>query len=294
MIKTAVIGASGYIGQHLFHHYRKTFNDCIGTSFSNAHSDLCFFDLRNPQSDNLKLVDTDHRAVIIASAKPNIAWCEAYPKESYELNVMGTLKLIQQLEKQNIHVMFFSSDYVFDGKKGDYHDKAEPSPNTEYGRQKAEVERELPNITQNFTILRLSKIYGTTWKDNSLIDNLAADLSAQRTIKVADDQFFSPTHVDDVVLMTTYIQEQKIKGLINLCHSNCYSRYQIAHKLCKKMNIKPNLIERISLHDLKGMENRPLNTSLVCSSILNELQIKFWRMQDAIDRVALNWASKKG
>ena len=147
MIKTAVIGASGYIGSHLFRKYRTKFPDCVGTNFLQMKEGLIPFDLREPKVEDLKLEETQHKAVIISSAKSNIAWCEANPKESYQLNVRGTLQLVKQLEKLSLHILFLSSDYVFDGQTGSYSDQAPINPITEYGRQKAEVERELPNLT---------------------------------------------------------------------------------------------------------------------------------------------------
>ena len=139
MIKTAVIGASGYIGAHLFRKYRETFPDCIGTGFSRSGQDLISFDLRQPKLEALRLEETGHQAVIIASAMPNIAWCEAHPQESYELNVQGTLELVKQLGKTSLKTYFLSSDYVFNGETGNYSDTAPTSPNTEYGRQKQQL-----------------------------------------------------------------------------------------------------------------------------------------------------------
>lgn len=293
MRKTAVIGASGYIGAHLFRKYRETFPDCIGTGFSRAGQDLTPFDLRDPENTSLRLAETGHQALIISSAMPNVAWCESHPQESYELNVQGTLKLAKQLAKTSIKVYFLSSDYVFDGKTGNYSDQAETSPITEYGRQKAEVERELPQITDHYAILRLSKIYGTSWKDKTLLDDLAASLLGGQTMTVATDQFFSPTHVDDVVAMTLYIQEKNAAGVINLCHSQAYSRYQIAQKLAETLQISPSLLKSTPLHAIPGMDNRPLNTSLICSPMLQALQASLWSIDKAVQAVALNWSQSK-
>lgn len=292
MIKTAVVGASGYIGQHLFNKYRQYYPDCIGTTFTKPRANLVFFDLRNPNSECLRLAETQHEAVVIASAKPNIGWCEANTKEAYALNVLGTLKLVEQLAKHAIHIIFFSSDYVFNGEEGQYTEQAETNANTEYGKQKAEVEREIPNLSNNYTILRLSKIYGTTYQDNTLLDNLAAELIKGKTISVASDQFFSPTFVDDVVQMTLFTQEQKIRGLRNLCYSVPYSRYQIALSLAEKLNVAPNLINKICLHSLPGMEKRPLNTSLLCSTLFHSLQSSLLPMEQAIQRTVANWQNK--
>lgn len=289
MIKTAVIGASGYIGRHLFRQYRNAFPDCLGTAFSRAADGLTKFDLRHPDVSCLKLEETGHQAVIISSAMPLIGWCEAHPKESYELNVSGTLSLAKELAKLSIHVIFLSSDYVFNGKTGGYSDKAETSPITEYGRQKAEVERELPNITDNYTIARLSKIYGTTWNDKTIIDDIAMSLVEGKKIKAAMDQFFSPTHVDDVVSMILHMQELGMKGLVNVSYENKYSRHQIATKLVDLLGVSPGLLESVRLHSISGMENRPLDTSLICSPCFQSMQSSFWSMEKAIQQVANNW-----
>lgn len=288
-MKTAVIGASGYIGKHLLKKYRETYVDCIGTGFSHINNGLVSFDLRNPNVTSLKLKDTGHDAVVIASAIPNIAKCESFPQESYELNVTGTLKLVEQLDKLSIKTFFLSSDYVFNGDTGQYSDQAETNPNTEYGRQKAEVEKRIPDLTDNYAILRLSKIYGTTWQDKTLLDDMAASLMRGEKITVAADQFFSPTHVDDVVAMLLYIQKEQIKGLVNLCHNNAYSRAQLAYQLAEKLPVSAALLHEVKLHSIPAMQNRPLNTSLVCSSCLQDLQPSLKSIENAIDIIALNW-----
>lgn len=290
MKKTAIIGASGYIGSHLLKKYREVFPDCIGTGFSQVKQGLTPFDLCHPDIDALKLKETGHEAVLIASAKPNIGWCESHPEASYALNVKGTLELVEQLDKQSIPVIFYSTDYVFNGEEGQYTDRSPTSPVTEYGRQKAEVERELPNITNNYTILRLSKIYGTAWKDNTLIDGLAADLINGKTLTVATDQFFSPTHVDDVVAMTLFSQEKGLTGLYNLCNSRPYSRYQIARLLVDALGVSASLLKTVSLRSISGMESRPLNTSLVCSSVFQSLSTPQITVEESVRCVAANWS----
>ncbi len=290
MIKTAVIGASGYIGSYLFRAYREVFPDCVGTSFSNNANDLTFFDLRTPDLDGLKLNESGHEAAIIASAMPNVNWCESHPKESYELNVQGTLQLVKQLERKSLTTIFLSSDYVFNGDKGSYSDTAETHPITEYGRQKAEVEREIPNLTNNYMILRLSKIYGLEWKDGTLIDSLAADFRQNKKIMAATDQFFNPTFVNDVVSLVIFAQHHKARGLFNLCNNNKSSRYDIANKLAVSLNVHSSLLQAAPLHSITGMEKRPLNTSLECSTLFKQLQLSLLSIEDAIQHVSTNWS----
>jgi dTDP-4-dehydrorhamnose reductase len=288
-IKTAIIGATGYIGSCLLKRYRYFFSDCIGTGFSNNQENLITFDLRYSDINELNLEETGHEAVIMAAARSDVAWCENYKKESYNLNVKAILKLAKQLEEKNIQLIFFSSDYVFDGRVGNYSDVSEVNPMTEYGKQKAEIEKELPNITSNYIILRISKVYGTIWKDNTLLDSLTGSFFKKEPITVAIDQFFSPTYIDDIVSMTIYAQEQKVRGLFNLCANNAYSRHQIAQKIANELQFPSNCLQISPLHLIRGMKNRPLNTSLKCSSIFTPYQSSFLSIDNAIKIVAKNW-----
>ena len=65
-------------------------------------------------------------------------------------------------------------------------DDAMTTPLNEYGRQKAEVERLLPEVCQgNCLILRLGKVYGTTPGDGSLLDEMATLLLAREVPPLA-------------------------------------------------------------------------------------------------------------
>ena len=122
MLKTAVIGASGYLGRHLWQSYRRVFPDCLGTGFSNVELGLQRFDIRDPEVTPLKLEETGHQAVLIASARANINYCQQEPSAAYAVNVTGTLELMRRLGRTPLQVIFLSSDYVFKGASGDYDD----------------------------------------------------------------------------------------------------------------------------------------------------------------------------
>ena len=109
MIKTAIIGASGFIGSHLIRKYKSKYPDCIGTSFSSDVTNLLKFDLRNPNIKPLDLELTGHKAVIITSFKANIPYCENEPRKAYEVNVEGMLQLIKNLSSNSKNIRAFVS-----------------------------------------------------------------------------------------------------------------------------------------------------------------------------------------
>ena len=105
MIKTAVIGASGFIGNHLINKYRLQYPDCVGTSFSNNKTNLLKFDIKNPNIEPLNLERSGHKAVIIAAFKSNIFYCENEPSKAHEVNVDGMLQLIKNLSQTSLKII---------------------------------------------------------------------------------------------------------------------------------------------------------------------------------------------
>jgi dTDP-4-dehydrorhamnose reductase len=288
VIKTAVIGASGYVGRNLLQAYRSQFPDCVGTTFSAEIPDLRRFDIRKPDVAALRLEDARHQAVLIASAKPNIAYCEQNKEAAYAINVKGTLELIRQIGRTRMQAIFLSSDYVFEGKVGPHDDDHPTRPTTEYGRHKAEVERELPSLANNYLVLRLSKIYGTKKGDKTLLDEMAAQLAGGSEVHAAYDQIFCPTNVEDLVSAILRIQDRGLQGVINVCNPERWLRCDIAMALAEAMRADCSLVKRISLYDIPVMAGRPLDTSMK-STRLAALRPRFAPLRSDIERVAASW-----
>jgi dTDP-4-dehydrorhamnose reductase len=284
MIKTAIIGASGFIGRHLWASYRREFPDCVGTSFSHPRPGLTPFDLRTPNLAALHLEDTGHKCVLITSAKPNINYCEENRDAANAVNVTGMLKLIEQIGRSSMSVIFLSSDYVFGGTTGQYADDADTNPTTEYGRQKVAVERAIPSLTDRYLILRLSKIYGLEKGDGTLLDDMAHTLAEGRPMMAAADQFFCPTEVGDLVRVIQTAQENESRRVLNICSPETWSRYEIACALADAMHLDCARITRCNLDDIPAMRNRPHNTSMRCSTLP-----AFPPLKEHIELVAGNW-----
>jgi len=289
-VKTAVLGASGFIGRHAWKSYRQSFPDCLGTACSNLRPDMTRFDIRESNLASLRLGETGHQAVLIASAVSSNEYCERRSAEAYDVNVRGTLEIIRQLGQTPLQVIFLSSDYVFDGRTGRYRDGDETCPVVEYGRQKSLVEKEIPSLVDDYLILRLSRVYGVQKADGTLLDEMACSFAAGRAVEAAADQFFCPTLVAELVSAIQAIQGLGLKGLMNLCSGEVWSRYDIARAMAAAMHVDPKLVKKISLDKLPTMKGRPRNTSIVCTRLQEETEVSFTPLRDCILRVAANWS----
>lgn len=291
MIKTAVVGASGFVGRHLWTAYRTAFPEAIGTTFSAADPRLVPFDIRQPDLAALRLEEQGYGAVLISSAKPNVAFCEQHPQESRAVNVTGTLELLRQIGRTSLQAIFISSDYVFDGTAAPYDDGAPTGPTTEYGRQKAEVERQIATLAENHLVLRLSKTFGLAKGDRTLLDDMACTLAAGRPVQAATDQRFSPTWIDDAVRAILAVQERGLRGVVNLCSPETASRYDIASGLARELGIDQDLVQAVRLHDIPSMTGRPLDTRLTPARLLLETGVRFTPLEECLRRSAEYWRS---
>ena len=288
-VKTAVIGASGNVGRYLWRSYRSAYPDCVGTSFSNPGEGLTFFDIRKPDLAALRLEETGHKAILISSAKANVSYCEQQLDAARAVNVEGTLELIRQAGRTSLQVIFFSTDYVFEGIQGPHDDDAPLRPTTEYGRQKVAVETALPSLVKNYLVLRLSKIFATEKGDRTLLDDIASNLAEGRVVRAARDQIFCPTYAGDLVQAVHGIQARGLQGAMNVAHPRRWSRADVAIAMARSLQANPALVEVISLYDIPAMAGRPRDTSMACSRLMREVGPTFHPLETFIERVAANW-----
>ena len=287
-MKTAIIGASGFIGSHLLLRHRSRNPDCVGTCFRRTRDDLTVFDLREPDIQPLRLVETGHEAVVIAAAQTGTDASE-HDRNAARVNVQGTLDLIGQLGRQGMYVVFLSTDNVFDGKVGGYSDHSPPNPPMAYGRHKWEVEREIGNLCERYTVVRLSKTFGLRKGDGTLLDEMASTLAAGECISAAYDLIFSPTWVQDVVEAIVTIQDRELRGIINVANSEAWSRYAIGVAVAEALGVDLDRVLRISFSELQVSKDRPLNTSLKCDRLKAEFNIIFRPLRKCVERAANNW-----
>ena len=296
MIKSAVIGASGFVGKHLLKSYRTKFPDCIGTYNSQMQEGLTYFNLLNPDLSALNLESQGYKAVIASAANTDITLCESLkgktPNRAKEVNVDGMIKLIEQVRKTQLKLIFFSTDYAFKGDTGNYDDLDEREPTTEYGKHKVLIEKEIEKRCENYLIIRLSRVFGTDKGDNTIIDDLARKMTNGENVRVAGNQFYCITHIKELIQAIHLVQKKDLSGKMNICGYERWSRYEIALALqeeFKKRGItKLGEITEIDLYDIPSLVGRPLETSLTCSK-LKKYGFNFRPISESISKVVDNY-----
>ena len=287
--RTAVFGL-GTIGQALAEAHARLDPDSPAVARTGTRFTL---DLAASRFELPPLPEMGVRHALLAGGVTGLAACEADPAGARRVNVDGMLRLAERLADMGITVVWFSTDYVFDGLAREYADEAPASPLNEYGRQKAEVEARLPLVCAgNCLILRLGKVYSTTPGDGSLLDEMAGLLAGGRPVRAARDQVFAMAHLSDVTGVVLALQARQARGLYNLCAPEAVSRLEVAQSMATAMGAPAGLVLPISLDDLNESFRRPKRVVLRGARLERECPHAFIPLAESVRRLAGAYAAK--
>jgi len=252
-----VVGGDSQIGAVLSNYWQEN-NIPFHTSTRHKKmvTDNCkLIDLNNSDTfQNLKI----YKSAIICAAVTDIAYCEKNPNRTRKINVEGTVELVKQFSKKGTHILFLSSNQVFDGRNPMQKPNAPRRPVTEYGRQKVEVETFIENFS-NACILRMTKVIHPGL---GILRRWEKSLSEGQPILAFTDLSVSPISINDVIKKIDLLVRQKAKGIFQISGSNDMSYFEFAKDFATSNGFPKELVRKDS-YKKKLQFTPPVFTSLV-------------------------------
>jgi dTDP-4-dehydrorhamnose reductase len=225
-----------------------------------------FLDLLSPLDDWRPPEATS--AVCIFAGIPRLAACAANPQASSHINVTRTLALVDRLLAQDIHVLFLSSNQVFDGTRAHVPADAPHSPVSEYGAQKAATETALFARMQAgapIAILRLAKVMSP---DMVLLRGWIDALRQGKPIHAFRDMLMAPVPMaltSDAILA---LLEGKSTGIFQLTGPRDVTYADAGRYLAKCIGADQDLVEETgALDNGQPPGSTPRNTTLDSSAL---------------------------
>jgi dTDP-4-dehydrorhamnose reductase len=202
-MKIVILGAGGRLGSALLRHYRGKF-DLIGFS----HSELDFSDL-DGLHEKLRTLNFD--LIINAAGFTKVDLCETQPDRAFLINAEAPRVLAEICDEKNARLIHFSTDYVFDGEKGEpYTEEDEASPISIYGESKLAGEKNvLAGQNQNL-VVRVSWVFGPDRP--SFIDAMIQQAQENEEVAAVADKFSTPTFTLDIAGMLPRFFDGNIPG----------------------------------------------------------------------------------
>ena len=269
MIKIVITGSNGLLGQSLLNLLLKNKEEYQIFGFSrgenrSGRSDFSYVSIDITDKEKLKqqLIDIKPDFIVNTAAMTQVDDCETHKEACDLLNVSVVKWLMEISEEIKSHLIHLSTDFIFDGKKGYYKETDPPNPLSYYGLSKLKSEEVLVNSKINYTILRTILVYGKVFdmSRSNIVLWVKAMLEQNKEITIVNDQFRTPTYVEDLALACKISIDKKAKGIFNISSSKLLSVYEIAQEIADAFQLDKTLIKPISTSTLNQTAPRPAKT----------------------------------
>ena len=271
-MRALVIGASGLVGSHIFNLCKSRDWSTIGTHFTYKTNNLIYLDIRSEYLVRSIFRDFSPNLVFLPAFCANVDYCEANEIESHKVNVLGSNTIIKYCQLFQSKLVFYSSDYIFDGSSGTYSEYDKPSPICVYGQQKLLVESLIQKALSDYLIVRTTGVYGWERQNKNFVARLIKSLQQKELILVPTDQFSTPTLVNDLVTVTMMLHDKNVSGVFHIAGTTYLSRYQFALQVAHIFNLNRSLIQPVRTANLGQFSPRPLQGGLYSLKLDSELQ----------------------
>lgn len=286
MKKVLITGAGGQLGSSM------ELEDFIMITTSRFHNDAvesptidADLDITNEYQVKTIIAENDPDIIVHLAAMTNVDGCELNPDQAYEVNVRGTVNLLNHF---NGKFVLLSTDYVFDGNEGPYSENDTVNPKNVYGKTKLEAERKVREFSADWLILRTNVVWniGGQYKA-SFVDWLVEELDEGNQVRIVTDQWNNPTHTEDLGCVINELLKHDASGLYHYGSAEVLNRYDFARLIANIYNLDENLIKPIMTQELNQLAKRPLRSGLKTNKIERDFAIIPAVLREDIEKIAL-------
>lgn len=288
MEKILITGISGFLGWNLarcLNEQYRIYGICLDSSVSIPGVETFAFDLSEWSKIERLCQAVNPTVIVHTAAYSNPDYCELHHKEALTLNTFATREMAKAANRLGCRLIYTSTDFVFDGKRGGYSEADDPAPVNYYGKTKFLGELEITNHCSHYVALRIGTLYG---RGNGIRPNffetMEKQLRAGERPSCIVDQYRTFLFVEDAVqAIGQLIGQTSIKGLFHLGGPERASRFQFAEKLCATLGVPASLIDEVRLADSASAAPRPPDCSLNSSKIQKTLELNLSSISQALD-----------
>lgn len=203
-------------------------------------------------------------AVLNCAAYTDVDASETNVEQCYAANSLGVENLA--LASKNIDCAFvtISTDYVFGGEKsGFYTQRDTPNPLGVYAKSKLDGEIRARNAYARSIIVRSGWIFGKG--GTNFLSVMHKLLAEGKTIKAISDSYGTPTFAGDLAKRLCELAALDLPTVYHVANSGAATTFEkFAEEVCRLKGYDPELIQSVSMTDLKRPAPRPVNSPLAC------------------------------
>lgn len=279
-MKILITGSNGLLGQKLVANLLSRDIDFLATSKGENRNqdcpnekyyslDICVQSVIEELFDKFKPTHVIHTAAIT-----NVDACELDPDLCYLVNVQATQFLVEASIKHEAHFQLLSTDFVFDGLKGNYNEEDIPNPLSHYASSKVKAEQILlESQYKNWSIVRTIIVYGigNNLSRTNIVCWAKDALSNGQEMRIIDDQFRAPTWAEDLAWACIRICKLNKTGIFHISGPETMSIFEIVQRVARYFSLPTNTLVRTDSSTLNQPAKRPPRTGFDLAKSKKEL-----------------------
>ncbi len=287
--KILVLGPHGQLGSSLIKSLERNF--IVGGI------DKKKFNFLEPNNFLNLIKESNIKYVVNAAAYTNVELAEKEVDFARQINGEALKFIAQACNEKKIKLLHFSTDYVFDGTKGNpYFEEDKPNPISSYGKSKFLGEKFIQENTENFLIFRTSGIISRN--PNNFISKIISASQSQKELKIVDDQStslnFSGFLAEAVlkILKDNENEGDMARGIFNLVGPHFGSWYDFAkytQYLCGLRGIESRFatinIVPVNTEEMSFKAKRPRFSHLSSDKIKKSFSISLPNWKKSIEEI---------
>lgn len=294
MLRILLTGSNGLLGQKIVYAALKR-NDIQLLATSKGENRLhtkagyryATMDITNADEVTAIVENFKPHCIINTAAMTNVDACEKDQENCWKMNVEAVKTMTELCQRHNIHFIHLSTDFVFDGEKGNYSEEDIPNPLSHYARSKYESEKVVQQAKIDAAVLRTIIIYGVVddkQRSNVVIWTINS-LRQQKDINVISDQMRSPTLAEDLADACVQAALKRATGTYHVSGSETISILDMVNRTADFFQLDKKYIHPITTAQLNQPAKRPLLTGFNIDKAKRELNFQPHTLQQGLEIV---------
>ncbi len=258
-MKILVIGADGMLGQDVV---REFASDCeVVTSTLDGKGADHKLDITSASETEAVIVAVGADLVVNCAAYTAVDKCEEERDLAFEINGVGAGYIAQACVKANSKLFHISTDYVFDGEKGEaYIETDETGPQSVYGASKLAGEEAVMAAGVDWYMGRIQWLYGAGGPN--FAETMISLSEKMPQLKVVDDQVGCPTWTVEVAKCMRRIVEKGPFGLYHMTAKGETTWHGFTKALMKAIGKEDYVVDPCTTDEFPRPAHRPKNSVL--------------------------------
>lgn len=264
-----IVGADSLIGGALLKRLELAGERVIGSSRRKEPGvkDNIYFDLANPGAVSIPKI----QAAVMLAGISKVDACASDPQGTARINVDGVMSTLNKLMGAGAYIIYLSTSQVFDGSTDNPDEAAPVAPITEYGRQRAEVERRILG-KRGVAVLRVTKVIESSYP---LLGGWVKRLRNGDEIHPFSDMTMAPVSLAGVVSVLRFLLDTKPEGVFHFSGGYDVSYAAVANIGAQSLGINPSLVKPAPASPYPSTSGKPPGrTALGCDQITMAMGMK--------------------